>query len=265
MGWKEAQWQIPLDTKPTILQIGSNVHGVRTPVERFRLEGLWSLHLYGYEGVLRIGDIDFPLAPGHVGVVAPGQEVEYRYQGRSEHLYTHFALPQVPGGLSIPVMRVLTLSEEVARVERDLRDAIALFPFTPRPAEVRIWDLLWRLVEQPASSAASAAVHPAVQQVLELIEQRLSEGIRVADLAREVGLSHSHLTRLFRAAKGKTVVAYVQERRVERARHLLTYSNLPVKEIAARVGVEDLNLFNKTMRRHCGASPRQLRRERGAT
>jgi transcriptional regulator GlxA family with amidase domain len=67
------------------------------------------------------------------------------------------------------------------------------------------------------------------------------------------------LTRLFRAATGKTVVAALQERRVERARHLLTYSDLPVKDVAARVGIEDLNQFNKMMRRHCGAAPRAIR------
>jgi transcriptional regulator GlxA family with amidase domain len=85
----------------------------------------------------------------------------------------------------------------------------------------------------------------------------------VSEIAREVGLSPGHLTRLFRAATGTTVIAALQEKRVARARHLLTYSDLPVKAVAAQVGMEDLNLFNKTMRRHCGASPRALRSSGG--
>ena len=44
-----AVWPVPLDAKPTILQIGVGVHGVRAPVERYKLSA-WSLHLYRYDG-----------------------------------------------------------------------------------------------------------------------------------------------------------------------------------------------------------------------
>jgi AraC-like DNA-binding protein len=67
------------------------------------------------------------------------------------------------------------------------------------------------------------------------------------------------MTRLFHAAVGKTIVGYVQERRAERARHLLAYTDLPIKTVAAQVGIEDLSRFNKTIRRWCGAPPRRVR------
>jgi len=40
---------------------------------------------------------------------------------------------------------------------------------------------------------------------------------------------------------------------------LLVYSTLPVKVIASEVGIPDLHLFNKTIRRELGHSPRAIR------
>jgi transcriptional regulator GlxA family with amidase domain len=78
-------------------------------------------------------------------------------------------------------------------------------------------------------------------------------------LAHEVGISHNHLTRLFRAATDQTVVEAIARRRMERARHLLQFSNMPVKEIAVQVGMPDLQHFNKAVRRHLGGAPTKVR------
>jgi transcriptional regulator GlxA family with amidase domain len=55
------------------------------------------------------------------------------------------------------------------------------------------------------------------------------------------------------------VIGHLLRRRATRAQHLLLTTNLPVKVIAAEVGVPDLQEFNKLIRRHCGHSPRAVR------
>lgn len=266
-----------------MVQMGVGVHGIRgggpagagggPAIERYRLQGLWSLHAYGYEAELRVRGRVYAVAPGAVGVVAPGEESGYRFAGRSEHVYAHFALPARDNGVSeggaaaVPVLTPPGGAFDAARFAADLREALAWFPARLRRAEARLWDLLWRLAEDAggpadgggAGSPAGGGMHPAVRQALALIEGRMAEGVRVSEIAREVGLSPGHLTRLFRAATGKTVIAALLERRVARARHLLVFSDLPVKAIAAQVGIDDLNRFNKTIRRLCGDSPRALR------
>jgi transcriptional regulator GlxA family with amidase domain len=126
-----------------------------------------------------------------------------------------------------------------------------------RRAEARLWDILWRLVE-PASLELPRR-HVAVERAQTLIEGRLGEALSVEALAREVGISHNQLTRLFRAACGQTVSSYIQTRRAERAAHLLRHTTLPAKAISTQVGANDLQAFNKLLRRHTGASPRQVR------
>jgi len=88
--------------------------------------------------------------------------------------------------------------------------------------------------------------------------------MRVADVAREVRLSTTHLRRLFEAECESSVKEFIQARRLERVRHLLEHSTLSVKAIANEVGMSDLQQFNKLVRRHLGDAPSRLRRQRKA-
>jgi transcriptional regulator GlxA family with amidase domain len=91
------------------------------------------------------------------------------------------------------------------------------------------------------------------------IEANLARPLTVPDVARVAGVSHNHLTRLFHAETGMTVVAYIRHRRMAMAHHLLTSSTLSIPAVAASVGINDLQAFNKACRRELGASPRAVR------
>ena len=98
-----------------------------------------------------------------------------------------------------------------------------------------------------------------VLRAVELIERRLADDLTVVQIAETVGISTGYLVRLFREAYGETVVGYMGRRRIERATHLLQRSTLPIKVIAASVGIGDLQRFNKAVRAHHGIGPRELR------
>jgi AraC family transcriptional regulator len=68
-----------------------------------------------------------------------------------------------------------------------------------------------------------------LKRILDYFEARLTEDIRLADLASDSGLSECYLARTFRAATGTTLHAALIERRIARARSLI--------EAAARRGV----------------------------
>src|SRR5205823_14407191 len=69
-----------------------------------------------------------------------------------------------------------------------------------------------------------------------------------------------HFLRLFKAAFHETPLRYLRRRRLERARRLLTQTDLPVTDICLRVGFESLGSFSTLFRRFAGASPREFRR-----
>src|SRR5262249_23682184 len=153
----------------------------------------------------------------------------------------------------IPAMQDLGTNFE--RINRALEEAVGFFSTDQLRAEVRLWDVLWQLatLHNPRPTSRPQ-FHPAVLATFNEIEMPLAEPLYVGDLARRAGLSQNHLTRLFGQATGLTVVAYIRERRVQRALHLLKSSTISIKEIAAEVGIHDPQLFNKIIRRSAGAS-----------
>ncbi|MGZ3144869.1 helix-turn-helix domain-containing protein [Lentzea chajnantorensis] len=241
---------LPLGEAPVVADAGVGVHGVMAPTDVFRLPDLWQLHLYGYEGVLEVGGTRHRIAPGHASLVPPDTEVRFHYRGRSEHLYAHLRLPDSPERRTAPVMQ--DPGPNRTPITRLLRGALAA---APARATAHLWTVLWQLTdaappERPDPFAVAVA-H---------VEAHLAGTLSVAGIARVAGVSHNHLTRLFRARTGQTVVAYVRRRRAERARHLLTASTLSVTAVAAAVGIPDLQAFNKVCRRELGAAPTRLRR-----
>lgn len=264
------RWLMPLGQPARVERMGVGVHGA-SPTERFHIAGLWSLHLYRYSGELHvIGQEDtLPIRPGYAGITPPDLDVEYRFREPSVHLWAHLAIDRHPGAAT-PVTEVPAMADLGSSFTSwwaHWNQVLSTWP-DRQPAAAFAWHLLWALADilhRPNAStddtdAARARYrHPAVSQALEIVETRLSEPLRVGDIAHEVGLSHNQLTRVFRAATGVTPLAYIRSRRIDQAVHLLTRSTRPIKSIAAEVGIPDLQAFNKAIRAATGRPPRAYR------
>jgi AraC-like DNA-binding protein len=254
---------VRLDEPPVVANVGVGIHGPAGHTDVFRLPDLWQLHLYRYEADLTVDGTPHTVRPGRVSLVPPATTVRYRYRGRSEHLYAHLRLPATGEPRTVPVMQ--DAGPELPALSALMLQAIAAWPSTPVRASAEIWTALWRVgrLTPPAPQGPRDGPHPAVTTAISYIESRLADPLTVPGVARAAGVSHNHLTRLFRAATGDTVVAYIRQRRMERARHLLRESTLSISAIAATVGIPDLQAFNKACRRELGASPRAVRGAQG--
>jgi AraC-like DNA-binding protein len=177
-------------------------------------------------------------------------------------VFAHFRFPGGGDIVAVPAMQ--NVGETFSTMVSALEEAAGWLPSQPRRASVRLWDILWQLAGQPmAEREPHRRMHPALGEAVREIELRLSQPIVIPALARGAGISHNHLTRLFRAQYGVTIEGYIRRRRVERALHLLANTTLAVKTIAGEVGLPDLHFFNKTVRNAVKMSPREYREKRG--
>jgi AraC family transcriptional regulator, transcriptional activator of pobA len=101
---------------------------------------------------------------------------------------------------------------------------------------------------------------PLLAEVFEVIDRRLAEPLSLRDVARELGMTAGHLTTIVRRRTGRTVQDWIVERRMAEARSLLADTDVPVGEIARRIGMSDPAYFSRLFRRTHGASPRDWRR-----
>lgn len=251
-----SSWSVPIDPLPRVVEVARSVHG-DLPVQAWRVEGLWGIHLYRYGADLSVGGKLVRLEHGHAGFTPAGAIARYRFEGSSTHVFAHLEFPPdaprreaplaFPTGAAFPALWV------------QMEEAVGLFRSERRRAEVKVWDV-WLTLLDLAMREGGASSDP-VRRATEIIERRLHERLTVREIADAVHLSHNQLTRLFRAATGETVIASIQRRRMERARHLLERSTMPIKEVAATVGIDDLQRFNKAVRRWLGGSPTEVRRD----
>lgn len=108
----------------------------------------------------------------------------------------------------------------------------------------------------PKESAASRRL---VQDVARYVNGHASENIRIADVARALGCSESHLRARFRALVNIGLGAYIRRLRLNRARTIMLTSELRLQEIAERCGYESLYTFSRAFRKEMGISPSRYR------
>lgn len=219
--------------------------------------GIWALVLVDYHGRLRTGGVEYRLRPGTACLLAPGVRRTFAQHRPGPHRVANWSWPRRTEAALAPVQLYDFGACRLARL-RQFDEALALAGTDPVHAGVKVWDLLLQIARCPAPGGRADWPAPLTQAV-ERIEAHLNTPLAVAHLARRSGVSHNQLTRLFRRFLGCTVVAYIRRRRMELARHLLRYTDLPIKVVAARVGIPDAHLFNKTVRRTFGMSPTALR------
>lgn len=96
---------------------------------------------------------------------------------------------------------------------------------------------------------------------LKLIDERLSDGgpaPSLAELAHLCQLSVRHLTRAFRASRGRSIGGYIAERCMDNAKRLLASGN-HIKSVAHALGFTAPSNFATAFRRATGETPRQYR------
>lgn len=101
-----------------------------------------------------------------------------------------------------------------------------------------------------------------VLTIIELMEANLSEPLSLIEIADHVDLSRRQIERLFRTEMGRSPARYYLEIRLDRARHLLIQSSLPVVEVAVACGFVSASHFSKCYRELYARSPQQERVDR---
>ena len=90
----------------------------------------------------------------------------------------------------------------------------------------------------------------------EYIQANLSQTLTLADLSQVVGLSTSHLTKLFKQSRGISLYQYVIRCRIERAKQLLKHQKIAIADIANLVGFADQSHLTYHFKRHVGVTPK---------
>lgn len=102
--------------------------------------------------------------------------------------------------------------------------------------------------------------HPKLLAVVAEMEKRLERPASCAQLAKRAGLSPRQLERLFQKYIGATPTRYYLDVRLERARHLLLQTSIPILAVGVACGFVSASHFSKCYSEHFHRSPSDERR-----
>ncbi len=97
-----------------------------------------------------------------------------------------------------------------------------------------------------------------LQRVLDYIDEHIEEPLTLAVLASAGNISPSYLIRKFKQAIGQAPHQYLLQRRVERARELLSEGKMTIAEVAVAVGFADQSHLYRHFKRLMGFSPKDV-------
>jgi AraC-like DNA-binding protein len=98
-----------------------------------------------------------------------------------------------------------------------------------------------------------------LRRVRDYIDAHLGESLTLSDIAEVACLSSYHLSRSFKLATGITLHRYVLSRRIERAKELLLRTDMPLVEVAWKIGFDSQASFTTQFRREVGVTPGRMR------
>lgn len=245
---------------------GANYYTVRKDLESY----LVKLTLAG-QGMLEYGGETYPLPPGSFFWIDCRRPQNYYTDPEVGHwdvLWVHFCgataeayyqafLAQTQGRVSAPLpvdspasaqmSALLALAaEDGGELTRDL-DASAL-----------LTSVLCELIRSAARQRLQP-VPPVLRQVQQFLHEHYPQKITLDQLAGAYHVSKYHLQRSFCRCFGQSPGEYLTKLRLTRAKELLRATDLPVSEVAFRVGLENTSYFISVFRAHEGTTPQKYR------
>lgn len=202
------------------------------------------------------------MTPGDFLIYPPHAPQWYERSGESCDRWIHFNGFQVAdilddAGINVGVTRCRPSSEVKALFDRirpraDVGSADAYNSDTGL-----LVALLYALGN--ASSTDSATFDSRIASCIAFMNDSYTKPITVSLLASRCNLSDSRFLALFKHEMGVSPISYLQNLRIEQAKHLLQSTRLSVGEVSVSVGYEDPLYFSKVFKSHVGISPQGYR------
>lgn len=128
--------------------------------------------------------------------------------------------------------------------------------------QLALWisDIVRRFVQQ-AFDLARVKHSDVVFKTISFIKRNCAENLSLNSLAREVYLSKSYLSSVFKKETGMSLTAYITKVRIEKSKTLLLEDSGSLANISNQCGFKDQSYFTKVFKKETGVSPKRFRND----
>ncbi|MBE6541049.1 MAG: helix-turn-helix domain-containing protein [Ruminococcaceae bacterium] len=216
------------------------------------------------EGIIAFGEEIFEIKQGCGIFIAKGTEYNYRPLGNEwtvDWLEFEYSSAMESEGLFLEKkFAMFSLKDSDAYREKisDICAEIALGrPRMEYAASAKMYSFIMDLCcEMIAVPTFPAKVNPAIDAIIDYINENYMNEISLADLCRAAGgMSEQYLCRLFKHSTGMRPVEYILKKRIDIARSHLEKTDMPISEVVVRSGFNNTSYFYRNFKKFTGKSP----------
>lgn len=120
--------------------------------------------------------------------------------------------------------------------------------------------LLKRRMRMDFTLSEGGNVRREIANVKNYIDKHYMENLNLDDITRQSNLSKFHMVREFSKYLGDTPISYLESRRIEEARILLSSTNMRVTDIASETGFSSASYFTQRFKELTGQTPLAYRK-----
>ena len=120
-------------------------------------------------------------------------------------------------------------------------------------------ELLLSAIEAINKKRRNIKSQKVTEEVKRYVTENYSEPITVKDIATAMHYNSNYLNNLFKQVTGNTILEYLTQYRINKAKELLKSSNLRQSDIAYQVGYKNEQYFKKLFQSNIGLSPKEYR------
>jgi AraC-like DNA-binding protein len=229
------------------------------------------LYITEGEGTFRSATIDeTPIHEGDLFLLFPGEWHSYHpnpdvgwksywigFKGRNmdDRVAAGFLSPRKPiyhVGFSDEIVRLYKTAYETATIEAAYSQQLAAGIVN------HLIGLMYSLERNIQLSRNQSHVDM-VRRAQLRIREALESSLTIQQVAEEMGVSYSNFRKLFKEYTGISPAIYQQDLRLQRAKELLSTTDMSVKEIAYRLNFESPDYFSAKFKNKTGRRPSELR------
>jgi AraC-like DNA-binding protein len=113
----------------------------------------------------------------------------------------------------------------------------------------------------PFASLISQTSDAGIVATKKYIREHIEESIKISTLADICCLSEDHFIRTFKKEIGSTPLAYIQQKKIERAQTMLIFDNYSVKDVAYSLSYTNQSYFIRLFKKITGLTPDEYKRQ----
>lgn len=214
------------------------------------------------------------LSPGHIGIIFPGvMHIHEKINDGEVQLINitcsiekaMMLLREIYHNNTNNESKIFKLSKEELALVKSFRNMILSSHGATQYNSLISAFFIYLLGLLPETNTAIKKLPENFQNFLQVLQNTDLSYVKIKDLYKLSNYSQRALSDFFQKYLNKTLVQYVNELKLNKAKNLLLFTDMQITEICLKSGFNSISHFNHLFKTHYGFSPKDYRNQNSKT